>query len=120
MSSFELLELFGVDIDDDEATKTRTISIEFAPDQGMLAKAMRRGGWSEQQQAVFQIANELAVLRASQVQGVDADVYGSRLFIPPQKVRERTEWFDEVAEGRAAIFGMTAVDNVDFDDAEGD
>lgn len=65
MSSFELLELFGVRFEDDLETRTRSIFVEFAPDEGALAKALRNGGWSEDQQIRAETFNEIARLRAS-------------------------------------------------------
>lgn len=88
MSSFELLELFGVSIVDDPKSKTRTIRIEFAPEDGVLAEGLRGGERSEWKQMLAQTANETAVLRAGQVQGADADEYGSRLFFPVWRERQ--------------------------------
>lgn len=105
MSSFELLELFGVSIDDsvtldgktfdadtpivtsagwstaavlEAADKTRTIRVDFAPEDGALADALRDGERPEWKRMLAQTANETAVLRAGQVKG--ADDYGSQIF----------------------------------------
>lgn len=88
MSSYELLELFGVSVIDDPDTRTRTIRVDFAPDDGALAKALRGGELPEWQQMIRQSANTLAVLRAAQVPGAAADEYGERLFFPLAKVLE--------------------------------
>ena len=88
MSSYELLELFGVSVIDDPATETRTIRVDFAPDNGALAAALRGGELPEWQQMVRQSANTLAVLRAAQVPGAAADEYGERLFFPLSKLLE--------------------------------
>lgn len=65
MSSYELLELFGVCVEDDPDTRTRSISVDFAPEDGAVAKAMRGGRWSERELIVAETFNELARLRAS-------------------------------------------------------
>ena len=88
MSSYELLELFGISIIDDPADKVRTIRVDFAPDDGALAAALRGGEIPEWQQMVRQSANTLAVLRAAQVPGAQADEYGERLFFPLSKLAE--------------------------------
>ncbi|HOW92887.1 MAG TPA: hypothetical protein PLF91_00150 [Mycolicibacterium fallax] len=88
MSSYELLEVFGVSISDDPATRTRTIRVDFAPEDGALAAALRGGELPEWQQMIRQSANTLAVLRAAQVPGAAADEYGERLFFPLSKVLE--------------------------------
>lgn len=99
MCSYELLEL-----------------AEYLPDEGVFKTAVRDGEWCDKQYALFQAANELAILRASQVPGADADAYGARLFIPPYKIRQRAERNEEVEEGRQSIFAMVSYD--EFDDAE--
>lgn len=91
MSSFELLELFGVDILDDPDTKTRTIRVDFPPEDGALAEALRGGERPEWKQAIAQAANELAVIRVVQAPDAQADEYGSRLFLPPHRQRELME-----------------------------
>lgn len=88
LSSFELLELFGISIDEDPATRTRTIRVDSAPEDGALAAALRGGELPEWQQMIRQTANTLAVLRAAQVPGAAADEYGERLFFPLAKVLE--------------------------------
>lgn len=88
MSSYELLELFGVSIVDDPVAKVRTIRVDFAPDDGALAAALRGGELPEWQQMVRQSANTLAVLRAAQVPDAQADEYGERLFFPLDKIAE--------------------------------
>jgi hypothetical protein len=71
MKSLELLELLE-HMDEDSAFKT----------------ALREGEPSEHRKAVLQIANEIAVLRAVQAEGVDGDQWGSRLFFTPRKLKE--------------------------------
>lgn len=88
MSSFELMELFGVSIDDDPETETRTISVDFAPEDGAVASAMRNGERPESKQMIAQCANTLAVLRVAQAPGADGDEYGERLFLPVWRQRE--------------------------------
>lgn len=88
MSSYELLELFGVSIIDDPKRKTRTIRVDFAPEDGALAGALRDGEIPEWQQMVRQAANTLAVLRAAQVPDAQSDEYGERLFFPLSRLVE--------------------------------
>ena len=88
LSSFELLELFGVDVTEDYDAKVVTVRVDFTPDDGALAAALRNGDRPEWQQMAVQSANELAVLRAAWVPGAQADEYGSRLFFPVDRLRE--------------------------------
>lgn len=88
MSSYKLLELFGARIVDDPAAKARTIHMDFAPENGAVAKAMRDGEGTELVQATRQIANETAVLRAAYVPNADASQYGSGFFLPPAIARQ--------------------------------
>lgn len=110
MSSYELLELFGARIDDDATTMTRTIHIDFAPEDGAVARAMRGGEATELTQVCRQTANEMAVLRAGYVPNADASQYGSHFFLPLAKRQEieaeheaaraeRERMRDEVPEG---------------------
>lgn len=87
MSSYELLEL-----------------IEFPAEEGALAQALRDGEMPPWQQMIRQVANETAVLRAGQVQGVNGEEYGSRLWIPDAVLREAIEHAREAEEGRHAVF----------------
>jgi hypothetical protein len=89
MSSYELLEL-----------------CEHLPERGALKTAARGGEWSQEEQAIYQIANELAVLRAAQVPQVDSGEYGSRLFLSPAKLSELAQEAAEVAEAREAVYAM--------------
>jgi hypothetical protein len=88
MSSFELLELFGVSIVDDPEARIRTIQVDFAPEDGAVSAAMRDGDRPEWKQMLAQAANESAVLRAGMLPGSDATAYGSRLFFPVSRIRE--------------------------------
>lgn len=113
MSSYELLELFGAEVDDivtvggaefDADTpivtsngwstvariadeKTRTIRVDFPPEDGALALAMRGGERAEWQQMLAQSANELAVMRASFAPDAQADKYDARLFLSAARAR---------------------------------
>jgi hypothetical protein len=62
--------------------------LEHMDDDGVFKKAIRRNEPSDKTKAIFQIANEVAVLRAVQAEGVDGDQWGSRLFFTPDKIRE--------------------------------
>lgn len=113
MSSYELLELFGAEVDDivtiggaefDPDTlivtsrgwstvgliadkKTRTIRVDFPPEDGALALAMRGGERAEWQQMLAQSANELAVMRATFAPDAQADEYDARLFLSAARAR---------------------------------
>lgn len=65
MSSFKLLELFGVSFVDDPETRVRSIRVDFAPEDGALARALRGGAWSEKELIWAETFNELARIRAS-------------------------------------------------------
>ena len=65
MSSFELLELFGVSFEDDPKARTRSFRVDFAPEDGALAKAMRGGRRSRAEIVRDETFNEVARLRAS-------------------------------------------------------
>lgn len=86
------MELFGAQVidDPDDETKLR-IQIDFAPEDGMLARVLRGGERSEQVQILAQIANEAAILRAAKVPDVDSSEYGSKMWFPIKKEREYFE-----------------------------
>lgn len=88
MSSHEMLELFGARVVDDAEARTRTIHIDFPPENGAVAKAMRCGERPELEQMVAQIANESGVLRAAFVPNAETDRYESRLFLSAAKQQE--------------------------------
>lgn len=113
MRSYELLELFGAEVDDivtiggtefDAGTpivtsrgwstvaliageKTRTIRVDFPPEDGALALAMRGGERAEWQEMLAQSANELAVMRATFAPDAQADKYDARLFLSAARAR---------------------------------
>ena len=124
MSSYELLELFGISIVDDPAEKVRTIRVDFAPEHGALASALRGGEIPEWQQMVRQSTNTLAVLRAAQVPGAQADEYGERLFFPPSKIAEidaeeqRRQDEERRMRESGADDSMSAMWTIHTDDAE--
>src|SRR5512139_1333868 len=89
MSSYELLEL-----------------LEYPPEDGALARAIRDGERSEWQQMLAQVANEVAVLRAGQVQSVDGDEYGSMLWFSAAKLREMADRAEAVEDAREAVFAF--------------
>lgn len=88
LKSYELLELFGAVVTEDFETKTRTIRIDFPPEDGAVAKSLRGGERSLMEQMTAQTANELAVLRAAFVPDADADEYEAQLFLSPWRLRE--------------------------------
>ncbi|AXN50934.1 hypothetical protein DSM43518_02021 [Mycobacterium marinum] len=92
MSSYELLELFGADVIEDPDDETKlVIRVDWPPEDGALATALRCGERSELRQMVAQCANELAVLRAAKVPEAQADEYESRLFLSTAKYREQAD-----------------------------
>jgi hypothetical protein len=99
------LELFGVTLHMDPPT----IEVNYAPDEGQLAKSIREGEPSEHMQAIFQIANETAVLRASQVPDAPSEEWGSRLFLPASRYREIAALAAEANEGREFVYQMATL-----------
>lgn len=97
MSSYKLLEMFGARI------VNNTVYMDFAPEDGAVAKAMRDGEGSELVQATRQIANEAAVLRAAYVPNADASQYGSGFFLPPAIARQNRTERERVQAERTAI-----------------
>ena|SRR5271157_4593710 len=85
MDSYELLEL-----------------CEYMPDEGALKTAMR-GDLCERDEAIRQIANEIAVLRAGMVPDADSSDYGSHLFIPPPVLRAMAEQAETNAEATDSV-----------------
>lgn len=65
MPSRELLELFGASATVDAERRELTIQVEFAPEDGAVAKELRRGGWTVAETLAAETFNELARLRAS-------------------------------------------------------
>lgn len=92
MLSYELLEL-----------------CEFMDDDGRYKTALRQGEPSEFRAAVFATANEVAVLRAGQVHGVDGDQWGARFFLPPRLIREAQQEAEESQNARASIYAMADI-----------
>lgn len=103
MSSYKLLEMFGARIVDDPAAKARIIHMDFAPEDGAVAKAMRDGEGTELVQATRQIANETAVLRAAYVPNADASQYGSGFFLPLAIARQNRAERERVQAERERI-----------------
>lgn len=91
LSSFKLLELFGVTITDDHEAETRTITVDFAPEEGAVAAALRDGERPEWKQALAQVANISAMFRSAKMPNADTEVYGERMFFPASKVRQFIE-----------------------------
>lgn len=115
LSSFELLELLGASVEDDEENKIRTIRADFAPEDGALAAVMRGGDRPEWKQMLAQSANELSVLRVAQVPGADGDEYGARLFMPIEREPEpepelRRDESDNTSSGLYALWQVREED----------
>ena len=109
LSSFELLELFGASVIDDEKSDTRTIRVDFTPEDGALAQAMLGDNRPEWKQAICQIANETAVMRVMQAPDASADEYGSRLFLPIAKQRELVKEAARRVERQSAPGGLASL-----------
>lgn len=88
MSSYELLELFGVEVIDDPQEKVRTIRVDFPPEDGAVALGIRDGERPEWQEMMAQTANEAAVLRATFAPGAQSDAYDARLFFSQARQRQ--------------------------------
>ena len=86
LSSFEMLEL-----------------LEHLPEDGAYKTALRDGAWTDQEAAIFQIANELAILRSAHVPGVDSADLGSQLFRSPAEIRRLIAEAKERQEGTIAV-----------------
>jgi hypothetical protein len=93
LSSYELLEL-----------------ADFMDENGRLKTAQRLGDPPDYQKALFQAANELAVLRSTYVQQVNSDEYGSQLFLLPSRLRimaEKDDVREEMTEGLFAMVDLS-------------
>lgn len=114
MSSYELLELFGAGVDESVTVadaqfdadtpivtsaglstveilaeeKSRTIHVDFPPEDGAVATALRCDERPEWKQMLAQSANSLAILRVVQAPDADTEAYGERLFLPVERQRE--------------------------------
>jgi hypothetical protein len=99
MSSFKLLELFGVTITDDPEAEIRTIVVDFAPEDGAVSAALRDGERPEWKQALAQVANISALFRSYKFPKADTEQYGERLFIPVAEQRRAIEDQRVVADG---------------------
>lgn len=104
LSSFDLLELFGVSIEDDPENEERTITIEWPPDDGAVAMAIRDGERAEWKQMLAQIANISALFRSAKFPKADTDEYGERLFFPASRIREFTDVQRAIDDGDVIMF----------------
>lgn len=86
MNSLELLEL-----------------LEHMDEDGAFKTALRHGEPSQNNKAILQIANEIAVLRAVQAEGVDGDQWGSQLFFTPGKLKELSQKSEIRSRASASI-----------------
>lgn len=113
MSSYELLELFGVRFKDDPKLRVREMHVDFAPERGAVAKALRQGGWTEDQLIAAETFNEIARLRASfhAANGGKAAGYEPFAFEDPavreQKAREAAAAMQLQREVEDDLFGWT-------------
>ncbi|AMS02099.1 tail assembly chaperone [Mycobacterium phage Xeno] len=99
MSSYELLELFGVTVNEDAKTETRTITVDWPPEGGAVAAVVRDGERPEWQKMLAQVANISALFRSVKLPNADTEMYGEQLFFPISKTREFVETQRAVAEG---------------------
>lgn len=95
MSSYELLEL-----------------LEFMPERGAFKTAARGGEYSTEEKVWVQIANEMAVLRASFLPKVKGEEYGSQLHFSPRKLQEMAEKADAQTEVRESFYAFAALPGV--------
>lgn len=91
MSSYELLVL-----------------MEHMPERGAFKTAARGGEFSGDEKVWVQIANEIAVLRASYVRGVKGEEYGSQMFYSPLKLQEMAEKAAAQAEVRHDFYAFAS------------
>lgn len=91
MSSFKLLELFGVaTVPDPEDADKRLIEVDFAPEDGAVAKARRDGDWPEETKILAEMHKELAIYHAAKYRQSDKN-YKATVFLSPVERRERDE-----------------------------
>lgn len=102
MSSFELLELFGVTIEEDDDGE-RTIKVDWAPENGAVDKAVREGGYTLLEQMAAETHNEVARLRLWYHVGHGGDKYEPFEFVDPRIERARAEHEAELAELQSAV-----------------
>ena len=98
---------------------------EFMPLSSAFKSALARHNpmhewldWSDTDQAMFQTANELSVLRSGQVQGVTSEDLGSQIFLSPAKQRQLVQEAEEHQEAMESVFAMTAGDDDDEEEWE--
>ncbi len=91
MSSYELLEL-----------------LEFMPERGAFKTAARGGEYSGEEKVWAQIANEIAVLRASFLPKVKGEEYGSQIHLSALKLRELAEKAEAQTEVRESFYSFAA------------
>lgn len=91
MSSYELLEL-----------------LEFMPERGAFKTAARGGEYSGEEKVWAQIANEIAVLRASFLPKVKGEEYGSQIHLSTLKLRELAEKAEAQTEVRESFYSFAA------------
>jgi hypothetical protein len=82
--------------------------LEHMDDDGAFKTALRDGDPSSHRKALIQVANEIAVLRAGMVPGVDSEAWGSQLFLLPTKLRELANTAEVRAAGRDSVMQIGA------------
>lgn len=91
MSSYELLEL-----------------LEFMPERGAFKTAARGGEYSGEEKVWVQIANEIAIIRASFLPKVNGEEYGSQLHLSPLRLQEMAEKAAAQTEVRESFYSFAA------------
>lgn len=92
MSSFTLLELFGIDYVDvvEDGQTRKLVDPKFAPEQGAVAKTVRDGDWPEWVAILAEIHKEQAIFHASHYRRSDKR-YKATVFQSPVERRKRHE-----------------------------
>lgn len=91
MSSYELLELFGYRaVPDPDDVEKRLIEVDFAPEDGAVAKARRDGDWPEWVKILAELHKEDALYHAAKYRQSDKS-YKATVFLSPVERRERAE-----------------------------
>ncbi|GJJ22280.1 hypothetical protein MTY414_59530 [Mycolicibacterium mageritense] len=92
LSSYELLELFGVayvDVVEDGETR-KLIELEHAPEDGAVAKAIRGGDWPEWVQILAELHKEESVYHAAKY-STPRKKHQATVFLSPVERRKRQE-----------------------------
>lgn len=103
LSSFELLELFGVTVIDDPEQRVRTLRVDFPPKDGAVDCALREGGFNRDQTIAAAIHNELALNRLWIHVGNGGKHYDPPRIDDPREDKARREEEQKRAELRERV-----------------